>query len=67
MPTVIDRDTVVRLLSEGAQLLDVLEPEEFADAHIAGAINIHLKTLNARTIGVLDKARPVITSCHDFQ
>jgi len=67
VPTVIDRDTVVRLLDEGAQLVDVLDPEEFADAHIEDAINIHLKTLNARTTGVLDKARPVITSCHDFQ
>jgi rhodanese-related sulfurtransferase len=67
MPTVIDRETVIRLLGEGAQLVDVLAPEDYADAHIAGAINIHLKTLNARSAGVLDRARPVITSCHDFQ
>jgi len=66
VPTVIDRDGVIRLLAEGAQLLDVLEPDDYAGAHIAGAINIHLKKMNARGTSVLDKARPVITSCHDF-
>ena len=67
MPTVVDRATVQRLLGDGAQLVDVLEPEEYADAHIAGAINIHLKRLNARTVSGLDRARPVIVYCHDYQ
>ncbi len=67
MPTLVDRETVIRLLAEGAQLVDVLAPEEHAEAHIAGAINIHLKELNSQTSGVLDKSRAVITSCHDFQ
>ena len=67
VPRVIDRDSVQRLVAEGAQLLDVLSPEEYADAHIDGAINIPLKRLDARSAGVLDRTRPVITYCHDFQ
>ena len=67
VPRVIDRDSVQRLVAEGAQLLDVLSPEEYADAHIDGAINIPLKRLDARSAGALDPTRPVITYCHDFQ
>jgi rhodanese-related sulfurtransferase len=67
MPTVIDRATVQRLVGDGAQLVDVLEPEEYADAHITGAVNIHLKRLNARTASALDRARPIIVYCHDYQ
>ena len=66
VPTVIDRIAVQRLLAEGAQLLDVLAPEEYAEAHIAGAINIHLKRLHAKSAGGLDRSRPVIVYCHDF-
>lgn len=67
MPTVIDRKAVQRLLAEGAQLVDVLPPEEYAAEHIPGAINIPLKLLNRDTAGRLDPIRPVIAYCHDYQ
>jgi rhodanese-related sulfurtransferase len=67
VPERIDRDGVQRLVAEGAQLVDVLSPEEYADAHIDGAINIPLKRLDRRSAGALDRAKPVITYCHDFQ
>jgi rhodanese-related sulfurtransferase len=66
MPRVIDRVQVQRLVAEGAQLVDVLEPEEYADAHIPGAINIHLKRLNAKSLSALDRGRAVIVYCHDY-
>ena len=67
MPTPIDRNEVQRLLAEGAQLVDVLAEAEYADEHIAGAINIPLKTLDAETARQLDRGRPVIVYCHDYQ
>ncbi len=61
MPTSILRDEVQRLLAEdGAQLVDVLPPAEYEDAHIAGAINIPLRVLDRETTALLDRARPVV-------
>jgi rhodanese-related sulfurtransferase len=68
MPTQIDRSEVQRLLSEEqAQLVDVLPPDEFAEEHLPGAINIPLKQLDRETTRQLDRARPVIVYCHDYQ
>jgi rhodanese-related sulfurtransferase len=59
-------DEVLRLLDEGAQLVDVLEPEEYQHSHLPGAISIPLKELNATTAGRLDRSKPVIVYCNDF-
>lgn len=68
MPESIMRDEVQRLLGEEqAQLVEVLPPAEYQDEHIAGAINIPLKTLDAQRTAVLDGTRPVIVYCHDAQ
>ena len=67
MPTPIDRNEVQRLLAEGAQLVEVLPEAEYEDEHIAGAINIPLKTLDAERAQKLDRDRPVIVYCHDYQ
>ena len=63
----IRRDEVRRLLGEGAQLVEVLPREEYEEEHIAGAINIPLKELNRETAEQLDRNRPVIVYCHDYQ
>jgi rhodanese-related sulfurtransferase len=61
MPTRIFRDEVQRLLrEERAQLVDVLPRKEFGDEHIAGAINIPLRELDAGATKRLDRCRPVI-------
>src|SRR5919198_531321 len=39
MPRTIGRDEVKRFLDQGAQIVDVLPPEEYAHAHTAGAVN----------------------------
>jgi rhodanese-related sulfurtransferase len=67
MPTPIDRDEVQRLLAEGAQLVEVLPQAEYEEEHLADAINIPLKTLDAETTRRLDRWRPVIVYCHDYQ
>ena len=68
MPTPIDRDELQRLLREEAgQLIEVLPAEEYADEHLPGALNIPLKTLNRETAAGLDRGRPVIVYCYDYQ
>jgi len=56
----ITRTDVQRLLAEGAIVVDVRPAQEFSDEHIAGAIHIHLKSLDTDTTAVLDRNRPVI-------
>ena len=61
MPVSIFREDVQRLLSEErAQLVEVLPPGEYEEEHIAGAISIPLRTLNAETTAILDRDRPVV-------
>lgn len=64
----IDRDDVERLVAEeGAQLVEVLPAEEFAEEHLPGAVNIPLKRLGAEARDGLDLSRPVIAYCYDYQ
>lgn len=68
MPEAIDRDELQRLLDdEQAQLVEVLPPDDYEDEHLPGAINIPLKLLDAQTAGQLDRERPVIVYCYDYQ
>ncbi len=65
MPAAIDIDRLEHLLAAGAQLVEVLPEAEYAEAHLPGAINIPLKTLDARTTSSLDRGTPVAVYCHD--
>lgn len=67
MPSRAFRPSEVQaLLDQGAQLVDVLDPDDFEHSHLPGAINIPLKELTAATAGRLDKRRPVVVYCNDF-
>ncbi len=67
-PSSIDRDEVRRLLAaEDGQLVEVLSAKEFSEEHIIGAINIPLKELDERAPRELDRERPVIVYCNDYQ
>jgi rhodanese-related sulfurtransferase len=55
-----------RLLDDGAQLVEVLPAEEYAEEHLPGAINIPLKELDGDSTAKLDKSRPVIVYCWDY-
>lgn len=50
------------LLQEGAQVVDVRSPAEFAAGHSPGSINIPLQEIGQRT-GELDPSRCVIVCC----
>ena len=67
MPTMIDLDEVQRLIGEGAQLLDVMSRSEYEDSHLPGAIHISIKELDEQSAARLDRGRPVITYCYDYQ
>jgi len=68
MARVIDRNEVRRLVEkESAQLVEVIPREEYESEHIAGALNLPLPQLNAASAARLDRSRPVIAYCHDFQ
>ena len=67
MPTAVDREEVRRLVAAGAQLVEVLPAAEFEEEHLPGAINIPLKELDRETTRQLERGRPVIVYCHDYQ
>jgi rhodanese-related sulfurtransferase len=68
MPESIDHGEVLRLISEeSAQLVEVLPATEFSEEHIAGAINIPLKEVDERAPRELERERPVIVYCNDYQ
>ena len=67
MPTIIDRQAVQELVARGAQLVEVLPAEEYAEEHLPGAISLPLKELDARSATRLDRTRPLIVYCHDLQ
>lgn len=53
------------LLDVGAQLVEVLPPEQYAEERVPGAINIPLKRLDTQTTAQLDKRRAVVVYCWD--
>ena len=65
MPQRIDLTELKRLLDDGAQLVEVLPPEEYADEHLPGAINIPLKQLDAESAAQLDRGKAVVVYCWD--
>ena len=65
MPKEIYRDEVRRLVSEGAQLVEVLPSPEFEEDHLPSAIHIPLKHIDSRATELLDPKRPVIVYCWD--
>ncbi len=63
----IDHEAVQRLLAEGAQIVEVLGYREYAEEHVAGAVNLPLARLGPGTVGDLDRERPIIVYCHDTE
>jgi rhodanese-related sulfurtransferase len=64
-PTPIDRHRLRELLDGGAQLVEVLPADEYAEEHLPAALNIPLKQLDANTASQLDSSRAVAVYCWD--
>ena len=58
----IDVSAATRLLAEGASIIDVREPDEFASGHVEGAIHVPLGSLSQR-LDEVPEDRPVIVVC----
>ena len=67
MPELVTREEVQTLVHNGAQLIDVLGERQYAEAHLAGAINIPLAHLDHKSTAEVTHERPVIVYCNDFQ
>lgn len=65
MPASIALGQVRALLAGGAQLVEVLPRDEYAEERLPGAINLPLKELDAGSAERLDRSRPVIVYCYD--
>jgi rhodanese-related sulfurtransferase len=63
----IKRDEVRRLAEAGAQIVEVLPAEEYAEEHLPGAINLPLKKLTRESAAALDRQRPIVVYCYDRQ
>src|SRR5437764_13170662 len=66
MPVPIDTARVRELLTQGAQLVDVLPGATFTQEHLPGAINIPLQSID-KAVEQLDRAKAVILYCYDYQ
>jgi len=68
MPRAIDTDELQRLLGEqNVQLVEVLPASNYEKEHIRSAINIPLRELDDRAPVELERERPVVVYCNDYQ
>jgi rhodanese-related sulfurtransferase len=56
----VDPAEAARLVADGALMIDVREPDEFAAGHAPGATNVPLDTLDP---DALAKDRTIVTTC----
>ena len=61
-PNQIDCPQARQMVEQGAQLVDVRTPQEFAQGAIPGSKNIPLQTIHAAK-DALDRSKPVIVYC----
>lgn len=65
MVTRIDLAQLQALLTDGAQLIEILPAAEYREEHLPGAINLPLKELDATTAAPADRTRPMVVYCWD--
>src|SRR5690606_39198434 len=67
-PTNKDPAAARALIAQGAVVLDVRSPEEFADDHLPNAVNIPVDQVGTRVDDIAklvdgDKSKPVVVHC----
>ena len=58
----IDIEGLESVLAEGGALVDVREPQEYAEAHVPGAVLVPMSQLMGR-LAEIDKDQPVYLIC----
>lgn len=66
MPVDVDREGVRLLLTRNAQLVEVLDEQEYRNEHLPGALNIPLRRLSTEAVVRLRRDRPVVVYCWDW-
>ncbi len=62
----IRRDRVQQLMDQGAQLVEVLEEQQYAEAHLPGAIHLPAwEFTREQAHATLISNRPVVVYCFD--
>jgi rhodanese-related sulfurtransferase len=72
--TIVSIEQAEELMANGASFVDVRTPEEFADGHVPGAINVPVALTQGNTMvpngafvkvmgAVFDKGAPLVVSC----
>ncbi len=67
MPAFVERGEAHDLIRAGAQVVEVLEKSQFREVHLPGAVSIPLWELDERAQRELDRERPVLVYCYDYQ
>ena len=67
MAVQVGRKEVQTMMTEGAVLIDTLPDGEYAEEHIAGAVNIPLKKLDRQTTAHLAKDDALVVYCYDTE
>jgi rhodanese-related sulfurtransferase len=67
MPENINRNEVQTLVKNGAQVVEILGPKEYAWAHLPQAINIPLWHLKPDRTAELKRDASLIVYCNDYQ
>ena len=65
MPSEIGRKQLQQLVAEGAQLVEVLPPDEYEEDHLPGAVSLPLSRVDKEAHQLLDPNRPTIVYCWD--
>jgi len=63
----VERDEVLRMVAQGAQIVDVLPRHAYRELHVAGAINIPLGELDREAAERFESSgRSVVVYCNDY-
>ncbi|MHB2021508.1 MAG: rhodanese-like domain-containing protein [Candidatus Xenobia bacterium] len=67
MSDTIDLRGLDQLMTEGAQLVEVLPAGQYEDEHIPGAISLPLDSFQPHQADAVSRVLPVIVYCYDYQ
>jgi phage shock protein E len=62
-PGIVDGPTAQRLVAEGARLLDVRTPQEYAEGHPPGAVNVPYEVVGQRAAELGGPETPIVVYC----
>jgi phage shock protein E len=65
MATGIWLEQLQKLIERGAQVVEVLPADDYAPAHLPGAVNLPLRELDEQRAAMLVRSRPVVVYCWD--